>query len=340
MWHSLLTCLLRSIWWLCGFGYLLDLMWAQAFGLVLGPVQQEFGFADSSQGEISTAFSAGLCAGAAFWGILVDLIGRQWAFNLTVIFSSAFGLALGGTESFNAFLVLTAFVGFGVGGNIPIDTTITLEFIPQRHRRLLPFLSVFQPIGVVITTALAYGFIPKYSCTPNFSTSTPLVSCKTAADGVACCSKGDNMGWRYLLFTIGGITLGCLILRVVVFHFHESPKYLVYRGQDAKAVDVIQKIAKFNGRSSTLSLGTFETLNNLYETDADSGHVMLGSGSKQLQATWKDKIKVEASRYQLLFSSWQIARLTVLVWLIYICDVFGFTTAGSLHLPCIPEFAC
>lgn len=32
------------IWLLCGFGYLLDLMWAQAFGLVLSPLQQEFGF--------------------------------------------------------------------------------------------------------------------------------------------------------------------------------------------------------------------------------------------------------------------------------------------------------
>lgn len=32
------------IWALCGFGYFIDLLWAQAFGLVLGPVQQEFGF--------------------------------------------------------------------------------------------------------------------------------------------------------------------------------------------------------------------------------------------------------------------------------------------------------
>lgn len=90
--------------------------------------------------------------GAAFWGILVDIIGssrfalvpavyqralliaaigRQWAFNLTVLFSSVFGLALAGSQNYETFLVLTAFVGFGVGGNIPIDTTITLEFIPQ-----------------------------------------------------------------------------------------------------------------------------------------------------------------------------------------------------------------
>lgn len=33
-----------KIWILCGFGYLVDLLWAQAFGLVLKPIQQEFGF--------------------------------------------------------------------------------------------------------------------------------------------------------------------------------------------------------------------------------------------------------------------------------------------------------
>jgi len=38
------------IWCLCGFGYLLDLLWAQAFGLVLSPLEQELGF----QGMSST----------------------------------------------------------------------------------------------------------------------------------------------------------------------------------------------------------------------------------------------------------------------------------------------
>lgn len=65
------------IWLLCGFGYLLDLMWAQAFGLVLQPLQQEFGFDANQQGNITAAFNAGLTAGAAFWGILVDIIGMH-----------------------------------------------------------------------------------------------------------------------------------------------------------------------------------------------------------------------------------------------------------------------
>jgi hypothetical protein len=32
------------IFFLCGFGYFIDLLWAQAFGLVLSPLEQELGF--------------------------------------------------------------------------------------------------------------------------------------------------------------------------------------------------------------------------------------------------------------------------------------------------------
>jgi len=98
------------------------------------------------------------------WGVLVDIIGRRWAFNLTCLISAAFGLGLGGCNTYTSFLVVTAFCGFGIGGNIPIDTTICLEFIPQNRRFLLALLSIFQPIGVVICSVIAYGFIPTYSC--------------------------------------------------------------------------------------------------------------------------------------------------------------------------------
>lgn len=65
------------IWGLCGFGYMLDLLWAQAFGLVLSPLQQELGFGDDESGNISTSFNAGLTAGAFVWGFLADIIGMS-----------------------------------------------------------------------------------------------------------------------------------------------------------------------------------------------------------------------------------------------------------------------
>lgn len=187
------------IWSLCGLGYLIDLMWAQAFGLVLSPLQQELGFGNDETGKLSTAFSVGLTAGAFAWGILVDVIGRRLAFNMTVLIACIFGLCLGAPDDYNTILALTALTGFGVGGNIPIDTTITLEFTPESKRYLLPLLSIFQPLGVVICSVMAYGFIPIHSCSPNFSEAGPLPSCKNVGIDVACCKKDDNAGWRYLL---------------------------------------------------------------------------------------------------------------------------------------------
>lgn len=64
------------IWALCGCGYFLDLLWAQAFGLVLSPLQQELGFGDGKSGNIATSFNAGLTAGAFFWGFIADIIGQ------------------------------------------------------------------------------------------------------------------------------------------------------------------------------------------------------------------------------------------------------------------------
>ncbi len=304
---------------------------------------------------------------------MVDIVGRRWAFNLTVLTASVFGLALGGSNSYTTFLVLTAFVGLGIGGNIPIDTTITLEFIPQNKRWLLPFLSIFQPLGVVICAAIAYAFIPTYSCTPNFVSANALPSCNLVASGQPCCGMSNNMGWRYLLFTLGGITLFVFILRFVVFRFQESPKLYVYRGQDEKAIKVLQNVRKFNGQECTVTLQMFEDLTNEHES-LHSHAAMLGGGAKQLKSTWREKISLEFDRYKMLFSSTRVAnqssgfgknrlggistfwnnsrmaRLTILVWLIYICDYWGFTLAGfflptvvgkqgnSTRLPLAPTF--
>ncbi|KAI8304284.1 hypothetical protein K4K61_006248 [Colletotrichum sp. SAR11_59] len=287
------------IWGLCGFGYMLDLLWAQAFGLVLKPLQQEMGFGDGQSGNIATSFNAGLTAGAFVWGFLADII--------------------------------------GVGGNIPIDTTITLEFIPQNRRFLLACLSIFQPIGVIVCSAVAFGFIPVFSCSPNFSQidEGPLPSCNNVASGTKCCARVDNMGWRYLLFTLGGITLFVFVLRFFVFKFQETPKYLIYRGHDARAIQTLEHMAHVNGKRCGLTLEMFHSL----ESDENDGSVgstssALGGGAKQTEKKWPEKVKLELGRYKMLFDGFPMIRLTVLVWLTYIMDFWGFTVAGH-YLPSI-----
>lgn len=116
------------------------------FGLITVPLRNETGFGASREniGTLSTAFNVGLTVGAFCWGIGVDIVGRKWSFYLTCLIAGIFGLSSGAPGTFTGLRVLVAFTGFGVGGNIPIDCTITLEFLPTQRHYLLALLSVFQ----------------------------------------------------------------------------------------------------------------------------------------------------------------------------------------------------
>jgi hypothetical protein len=140
------------------------------------------------------------------------------------------------------------------------------------------------------------------------------------------------MGWRYLLFTIGGITLFIFILRFFVFNFRETPKYLVYRGRDEEAINTLQHMAEINKKECGLTLEMFESLQNDESSlgSGDSATPALGAGKKQLNLKWSKKAKLELYRYKMLFSSAKMTRLTILVWLTYIMDYWGFTVAGKL----------
>ena len=261
---------------------------------------------------------------------MFDFSSRQYAFNLTVLIASAFGLCLAAPSNYDGVLVLTAFVGFGIGGNIPIDTTICLEFLPQNRRFLLAMLSIFQPLGVVVCCGVAYGLIPRFSC-GNDGNGDPLKACSAVASGAPCCTKSSNMGWRYTLIVLGAICLAVFFLRFIVFHFQESPKFLLFRGRDAKAVEVLHNIAKFNNRESSISLETFEAL-TAEETSMTSRNIStpsVGGGTKQLRSTWGETVRIELQRYKILFSTFNMTRLTLLVWITYAFDYWGFSIAGE-----------
>ena len=76
------------------------------------------------------------------------------------------------------------------------------------------------------------------------------------------------MGWRYLLFTLGGFTLVLWALRFFIFTLEESPRFLVGRGRDAEAVAVVQRLAAYNGTTCSL---TVEQLQSAGETALPKG---------------------------------------------------------------------
>ena len=66
--------------------------------------------------------------------------------------------------------------------------------------------------------------------------------------------RSENMGWRYLLFTLGGCTLVLWGLRFFIFTLEESPRFLAGRGHDQEAVAVVQRLAAYNRRSCSLTV--------------------------------------------------------------------------------------
>ncbi|PWZ03552.1 MFS general substrate transporter [Testicularia cyperi] len=317
------------IWFLCGCGYFIDLLWAQALGLIVTQVAFEFDDEINGQtGPLSTAFSAGLTAGAFFFGLAVDVVGRKWSFYLTTFIAGVFGIASGGAKSFDTLCVLAAFIGFGIGGNIPIDATITLEFLPTNRRFLVAALSIFQPLGVLVCCGIAYGLVPRYAC-----------------DSAETCTRSNNMGWRYTLYTLGCITWLIFVARFFIFSFRESPQYLLARGKDEKALEVIRKINKTNGDKTPLLFDMSDFREAAKRIAAHEGREYVEADDQQgltgvskhvsRAASFKRSAREMLALFlnsKVLFQNRIMARVTIIIWITFIADFWGFTLAGY-YLP-------
>ncbi|KAH7398568.1 sugar transporter-like protein [Pyrenochaeta sp. MPI-SDFR-AT-0127] len=320
------------IWFLCGFGYFLDLAWAQGVGLIASAVYQEMGVADADTGTIFACANAGLALGALFFGLMVDIIGRKWAFNLTCLITSVFGLLLA-TPKYNyaAICGIYFLASLGLGGNIPIDATIALEFLPQSRRFLVSLLSMWQPIGVVVASAIAYGTAAKWRC------DVELPSCRAVGEGEACCTVSSNMGWRYEVIVLGCMTLTIFFLRFFVFRFHESPKFLLSRGREAEAIEVLHKIAKFNkAPPPTLTLEMFVAIDETDSQISDSA-ILPAAGPQTTAETTKKVAKgfgKELRRLKGIFTNKLSCFIFVLLAIAYMGDYWSFNLAGAF-LPII-----
>ena len=100
------------------------------------------------------------------------------------------------------------------------------------------------------------------------------------------------------------------IIRFFVFHFHESPRFLMGRGRDAEAVAVIHAVAEYNGKTSTL------TLEMLQEAGAAQGAV---AGEKpaldtSARGVLKRQLSVmDTSHVKALFATKKMAYSTTLL---------------------------
>jgi putative MFS transporter len=196
------------------FAVLFDAADFALFGAALPPMAKEFGFGPAQAGLLAMAGLVGAAVGALFCGTVSDYVGRKRTFIVTTIVFSVFTALTSFSWNIPSLLVFRIIANIGLGGMIPISLTIVSEFMPTAIRgRTSSWVQAAFPIGLALAAGLSLYMLPRF-------------------------------GWRMLFLT------GLAPIILVFFaqrYMHESVRYLVSRGNLAKAEQIVDQIGRESG---------------------------------------------------------------------------------------------
>ncbi len=153
----------RKLLGMAGLGWLFDAMDVGMLSFVMVVLQKDWGLSTQEMGWIGSINSIGMAVGALVFGILSDKIGRKSVFIITLLlFSIGSGLtAL--TTTLAMFLVLRFLIGMGLGGELPVASTLVSESVEAHERgKIVVLLESFWAGGWLIAALISYFVIPKY----------------------------------------------------------------------------------------------------------------------------------------------------------------------------------
>ncbi|OCG03717.1 MFS transporter [Gilliamella apis] len=146
---------------IAGTGWLFDAMDVGLLSFILAALKQDWGLTPSQLGWIGSVNSIGMAVGAFLFGIYADKKGRKSAFLFTLLmFSIASGLSAF-AWGLGSLLVLRFFIGMGLGGELPVASTLVSESVePEVRGRIVVLLESFWAIGWILAALIAYFLIP------------------------------------------------------------------------------------------------------------------------------------------------------------------------------------
>lgn len=168
------------------------------------------------QGLVNSAALAGSLVGSLGLGRLADRIGRRAIFQYSILWYAAFTAMT--ALSWGPWSVMTFrfLAGIGLGGMLVVDPSVLAEYLPpQRRGRLLVFLDLWWPVGLLLATGLSYLFLG-----PTFD-------------------RFGDWSWRYLFLAAAFPAFLAFLVRRTL---PESPYFLARRGRNKEAAEVLSEI--------------------------------------------------------------------------------------------------
>jgi putative MFS transporter len=187
-------------------GYLLSIV-----GVALAGASAELSLGSVELGLAGAASLVGLFLGSLLLGPITDRIGRKMMYTvdlLAMVVASAACLFI--SDGFQLIL-LRLVVGLAVGADYPIATALLTEWMPKSRRgAIIGWLSTIWLVGAIV--AYLVGFLLSTVFGPE--------------------------SWRWMLAS--GAVFG-LIVMLLRFGAHESPRWLVAKGRFEEARDALSK---------------------------------------------------------------------------------------------------
>ncbi|HWR44997.1 MFS transporter [Sporomusa sp.] len=250
---------------LTGVGWLFDAMDTGIIAFVLPILAQQWGLSATQMGFIGSIGLLGMAIGAVLAGSAADKFGRKAVFAVTLmIYSIATGLC-GLAWNYESLLVFRFLVGFGLGGELPVAATLMAEYSPPASRgRFIVLLESFWALGWLAAALISYLIIPRF-------------------------------GWQ-MAFFIGA--LPALYVFFIRMGVPESIRYLIDKGRQAEAVEIVAKIEQSAGIQQTA----------------------------QLSATMNSEVQNPAGQKLAFKELWtaQFAKRTIILWIIWFGIVYSY----------------
>ena len=144
-----------------GVGWMFDAMDVGILSFVIAALSVDWGLNSTEMGWIGSVNSIGMAVGALLFGVLADKVGRKKIFMWTLIlFSVASGVSAF-TTTLAAFLALRFLIGMGLGGELPVASTLVSESVKAGERgRVVVLLESFWAGGWLIAAIISYFVIP------------------------------------------------------------------------------------------------------------------------------------------------------------------------------------
>ncbi|QUL58263.1 MFS transporter [Paenibacillus tritici] len=153
----------RKLLFSAGLSWMFDAMDVGMISFVVAALAKEWSLGPEKIGYLTSINSVGMAVGAAAAGILADRFGRKSVLLWTLlIFSVASGLSAF-AAGYAVLCVLRFIAGFGLGGELPVASTLVSESMPVQERgRAVVLLESFWALGWILSALIAYFVIPDY----------------------------------------------------------------------------------------------------------------------------------------------------------------------------------